>query len=128
MRCWTNWNTKMRTKILKLYGILLSIGFLYWLWIRLTGLKLPCFYLTTTGYQCPGCGTTRMFLSLSQLDFAAAFAYNPAAFILFFVWNLIALLCLTERVQFVQKPKFLYGVFVLSIAVLLLFGILRNIS
>ena len=128
MHCWTNWNTKMRTKILKLYGVLLSVGFVYWLWIRLTGLAIPCLYVATTGLLCPGCGSTRMLLALLRLDFGAAFRYNPVVFVLFWIWNLIALLCLTEKVQFVQRPKFLYHVLALSITALLLFGFLRNIA
>lgn len=116
----------MRRRILKIYAVILAVGLSYLLWIGLTGLKIPCLYLLTTGLRCPGCGTTRMLLSLFKLDFAAAFSYNPVVFVLFWIWNLIALLCFVGKPKWVQKPPVLYVVFGLSLAVLVIFGLLRN--
>ena len=116
----------MRKKILKIYAVVLSVGLAYFLFIRLTGLGLPCFYLKTTGYLCPGCGSTRMFLALSRLDLAAAFSYNPVVLILVFVWNFIALLCFTEKLKFVQKEGFLMTMLAISVAALLVFCCFRN--
>lgn len=115
----------MRKRIVKIYGVVLAVGFGYWLWIRLTGLKIPCLYLLTTGLQCPGCGTTRMLLSLFRLDFISAFSYNPVVFVLFWIWNLIALLCFYGRIR---KSRFLYIALGLSIAILVVFGLLRNMT
>ena len=118
----------MRKRVFKIYGVILTTGLLYLLWIWLTGLKIPCLYLVTTGLRCPGCGTTRMLLSLLRLDFSAAFSYNPAVFVLFWIWNLIAFLCIVGVPKFVQNPGFLYTTLGISIFVLLFFGILRNFS
>lgn len=118
----------MRKKILKLYAVILAIGLGYLIWIRLTGIGLPCFYLKTTGYLCPGCGATRMFTALSKLDFAAAFSYHPVLLVLFFVWNAIAILCFTEKVKFVQKESFLISMLAISVAALLIFCYFRNMA
>ncbi|MBQ7049901.1 MAG: DUF2752 domain-containing protein [Firmicutes bacterium] len=118
----------MSKKILRIYGIIIMVGLAYWLWIRLTGLQIPCLYLATTGLRCPGCGTTRMLLSLLHLDFPAAFSYNPVVFVLFWIWNLIAFLCAVDVPKFVQTPRFLYTTLGISLFAMLFFGILRNFS
>ena len=43
---------------------------------------IPCPIKELTGLYCPGCGITRMFKSLLELDFYAAFRYNPLLFIM----------------------------------------------
>ena len=71
----------MRRKVLKIYGWTFLIGTVYASWVLLTGKFIECFYWKATGYLCPGCGLTRMFISLIKLDVAAAFNYNPVMFI-----------------------------------------------
>ena len=117
----------MGKRIGKLYGITFCIGFAYFLWVKLTGLAIPCLYYATTGTLCPGCGISRMFLCMAKLDFAQAFSYNPVCFCLFFYWNLIALLYLWGKPSFVRKNRFLYGNLILTVAILLIFTIIRNI-
>ena len=120
----------MRKQIAKLYTVILSVGAAYYLLIQVTGISIPCLYYKTTGLLCPGCGTTRMFLALARLDIAAAFSHNPVMFVLFFLWNLIALLCCLKAkwAVFFQSKKFLYTVFWLSVAALWIFCIIRNIT
>ena len=62
---------KLRTLI-----ILLAAGAGYYIWLRLTGLGIPCVFHLATGLLCPGCGITRMILCLSRGDFSGAFAAN----------------------------------------------------
>lgn len=45
-------------------------------------LSLPCPILYVTGIPCPGCGMTRAFVHLVQLDFVEAFHYHPLCFFL----------------------------------------------
>ncbi len=118
----------MRKKILKIYAVVLSVGLAYFLFYRFTGLGIPCLYLKTTGYLCPGCGATRMFLALFRLDFAAAFSYHPVLLTLLLMWNMIALLCCTEKVKFVQKEGFLLTVLAVSITAMLIFCYFRNMA
>ena len=63
-------------------ALLLSAGLGYALWVRLTGLALPCPFRAATGLLCPGCGATRLCLALLRGDFAAAWRANPVLLLL----------------------------------------------
>ena len=114
--------------MLKVYGILLAVGGAYFIWVLLTGKPIPCYYYTTFGVQCPGCGSTRMVMAMARLQFAEAFSLNPVMFFLLPLWNLIALLCLTDRVAFVKNTRFLYTLLYASVAALLILGLVRIAS
>ena len=45
--------------------------------IQLTGIFKPCYFKMLTGYNCPGCGTTRAIQELLNLNIYEAFRYNP---------------------------------------------------
>ncbi len=68
--------------ILKSVLPVLFIGFAYLIFVRLTGLGIPCLLTLFTKGYCPGCGITRMFLALSRFDFAGAFRANALVMIL----------------------------------------------
>ena len=70
-----------RNAIIKRDAVLLGIGILYYIFIRITGLAVPCIFRKITGFLCPGCGITRAILAAVRLDFAKAFAYNQFTFI-----------------------------------------------
>ena len=68
----------------------LAAGGIYALFVRLTGIGLPCIIKFITKKHCPGCGISRMLLDILQLDFVSAFHHNmflfcllPFAFVLF---------------------------------------------
>ena len=42
-----------------------------------------CLFRNTLGIDCPGCGLTRAFISLSHGEFSRAFRFNPASIPLF---------------------------------------------
>ncbi len=72
---------KQRTKeLLKKLGIILLIGLVYYVIVSLLGFGIPCPIRTITGFQCPGCGITRMCVSLFKLDFRSAFNFHPVVF------------------------------------------------
>jgi len=118
----------MKKRILKIYGIILAAGLIYYLWIRCTGLAIPCLCYEMTGLLCPGCGSTRMFLRLAEFDITGAFAANPAVFVLFVYWNAVALLCFIGRPKFLSSKRFLYACLYVSVALLLAFCLIRNIT
>jgi hypothetical protein len=69
---------RQRTKNLFRFWLkVLAAGLLYLLLITFTGLRIPCWFYKVTGYQCPGCGVTRMAQELVHLHFREAFAFNP---------------------------------------------------
>ena len=117
-----------RRKVVRIYAYTLAIGGAYYALISLTGIKIPCIYATLFHLQCPGCGATRMALALLRLDFRAAFGYNPALFILFFLWNAVALLYFWGRPRFVRREFFLQCAMAVSIAVLVAWGFFRNFA
>ena len=118
---------KTQRTVLKIYGWVIGIGLLYAVWVWITGWGLPCFYYLTTGFYCPGCGTSRMFLSLFQLQFADAFHYNPVVLILFCLWNMIALGCFFQKPRFARKTVFLLSALYVTVGILTVYGVLRNI-
>jgi len=82
-----------------------------------------------TGLHCPGCGITRMLLSILKLDFYQAFRYNPLLFVMFpfFIFLLIdEIISEFKNKKSILKKipnKYTYT----FIFVLILYGILRNI-
>lgn len=72
--------TTSKTRLFRLLrgaGLLLALGLGYALFCTRTGWAIPCPFRTVTGLLCPGCGVTRMCLSLLRLDIAAAWQANP---------------------------------------------------
>lgn len=110
--------------------ILLAAGALYALLYMRTGIGVPCPLRSITGLQCPGCGATRMCISLLRGEFAAAWNYNAA--LLCILPLLLFLLCRaaycyikTGRVRYPRLVNIiLYGIIIL----LVIFSIVRNIG
>ena len=123
-----NWKNR-RNEVIKSILILLGIGVLYALFTSLTGLRIPCVIYAKTGLYCPGCGVTRMCLSLLKLDFKTAFACNQLLFLsLPFLGGILA----TTLYRYIRYGTARVGkvgnVLLLLLIVLFLgFGILRNL-
>ncbi len=118
----------MRKNIIKIYCTIFIVGIIYFIWTSATEIYIPCFYYITTGLLCPGCGSTRMFLSLAKFDIAGAFSYNPVIFVLIILWVVISFLCFIDKIKFVKDKRFLYIMLGITITALLIFGIVRNIT
>ena len=90
---------------------------------------IPCYIHEITGLYCPGCGVTRMLLSILKLDFYQAFRYNPFLFILspfgavLYLENIYALY--TNKKPLYKKID--NRIWITLIILLLLYGIIRNI-
>lgn len=110
-------------------GLILGIGLAYALFCRLTGLATPCPLHLATGLWCPGCGVTRMSLSLLRLDLMAAWRANPGLLLLSPVLALLGLRLAaryvrTGAVQLTGRENAL----VWCMAVLMLaYGVVRNL-
>ena len=115
-------------EIIKKYAILLGIGFAYLIFVLIAGFGIPCIFHLITGLQCPGCGISRMFVSLAKLDFVSAFKYNSfvfltGPFILAYVVATEIKYIVTGNNNMGKWEIFLWVESALAIA----FGILRNI-
>lgn len=88
--------------------------------------SIPCVFHELTGYYCPGCGVTRMLISLLRLEFNQAFHYNCFLFVLF----PIAFLYLGIYWIYWVRDKVMYKlpniIWIILLIVTILFGILRN--
>ncbi len=62
------------------YGAILVLGSCYLAFVVVTGCSIPCPIHFVTGLLCPGCGATRIMLSLFNGHAGAAFDANPALF------------------------------------------------
>lgn len=70
----------MKKEKIKLYAAVVAILILYYVWVRITKIAVPCLFHTVTGLYCPGCGITRCILSLAAGDVKMAYHWNPALF------------------------------------------------
>ena len=90
---------------------------------------IPCIFHEITGFYCPGCGITRMIISLFKLDFYQAFRYNQLLFILFpfaFILILNALGCIFNKSVPIYK-KINNKIWIILIIILIIYGVVRNI-
>lgn len=109
-------------------GLVLLVGFAYYLFVLLTGWRIPCIFSLLTGIYCPGCGITRMFMALGQLDFALAFRNNAlvmvlAPFALVFALRRWALYIKTGKTD-PDRPEQIFLIFAALLTAV--FWILRN--
>lgn len=118
---------EVRNKMLKIGGITIALGALYYLVCSLIGKFPPCIFNKITGLMCPGCGLTRMCLYMLSFDLKAAYETNRCVFVFMWLWAIFGVL------HFIGKPKILRdkrtinaGVY-FTICVYVLWGILRNI-
>lgn len=121
---------KLRSRKLFLtVALILAAGIGYALLVRFTGFGIACPINRLTGLKCPGCGVTRMCLSLMSGDLAAAWSYNPALICAFPFLLAIGADLAYRYVKYGDKrldPWANVLMWVLLVS-LLIFGILRNI-
>lgn len=89
-------------------------------------LKVPCLFQLFTGYYCPGCGITRMFISIFKFEFVQAFHYNSLLFLLLplvIVYFVIYWWRWIHNRQMYEVPNFIWT---LLLIIVILFGVLRN--
>ena len=88
---------------------------------------LPCYIRKITGFYCPGCGISRMFISLLKFDIYQAFRFNPLVFCLLVFVGIIAII---DIVLYYRKKEILKignKTYITILVLVILFGILRNI-
>lgn len=109
--------------------IFLIILILYLVLGSVFNIYIGCPIHDITGFHCPGCGLTRMLLSILKLDFYQAYRYNPLLFIalpfiIFLYFN--NLYCkLYNKKSIIKKIPNWFWYIILFIVIL--YGIMRNI-
>ena len=74
-------NKEKLKKSKKIIYITLLLSFIYLYLIKRFSFYIPCIFHKITHMYCPGCGLTRMIISIFKLDIYQAFRYNPLLFI-----------------------------------------------
>ena len=118
---------RLRKTLLK-YSIILGIALAYLAFVLLTGIGIPCVFHEITGLKCPGCGISRMFISLAKLDFVSAFKHNPFVFLT--GPFIIAYIAFSEVKYIISGSKQMgkWEIFLwVELALALAYAVLRNI-
>ena len=116
-------------KMISATTILFVAGVLYYVIFALTGFAVPCVFHSITGLYCPGCGISRMFVCIFELDFISAMHQNLA---LFFLSPILLIMFITSVVTYIKTGnmphnKWFNTTTIVLICCFVLFGVLRNI-
>ncbi len=125
-----NLNQKRVCRLILFFTILILIGIVYATFIKYVGKGIPCVFYTITGYKCPGCGISRMFLCLFKGDLKGAWNSNPIILICLVPFTAVAA---DISYQYITKGirtphKQINLLLYILIVVLLVFGVARNID
>lgn len=115
-------------RVLLFFALLAVGGGCYYLLAHFLSISIPCFFYQITGWQCPGCGISRMFFHLMEGDVSSAFTANPVLFCLLPVFAGYAFF-MTKRYlrgQPLASPAMEKSL-LLPLAVLLIWGVARNL-
>ncbi|MCM1244470.1 MAG: DUF2752 domain-containing protein [Roseburia sp.] len=113
-------------KSISLPKFLIFVGIVYALIVRYTSFCIPCFFQTVTGFRCPSCGITHIFLHLMDFDFAGAFYANRFLFATSPLLLLIVILNLFCGNKIRKKP-FTKWLTILYLISLIVWAVIRNI-
>lgn len=104
----------------------LIIGMLYAVFIKITGISIPCLFREITGLKCPGCGITTFFINMFRGDIKTSISANPSLVIVLPLLGAV-LVSVYVRNSWNIKEKWILWCLYISLFLLLLFGILRNL-
>ncbi len=120
----------MKKSVQRILAVLVCGSCLYLLLLKILRLHIPCLIKKLTGFYCPACGISRMFLFLLKGNFYQAFRMNPLFLLLLpvFLYFLLDFVCkfMLDRHNYVIKkvPKKAWYILII---IIFAFGILRNI-
>lgn len=120
-----NKNIKKASKIILLLLLLVLLSFI--VTNLVTVIKYKCPFNLFFNIKCPGCGVTRMFLSIFELNFKSAFHYNSLFFvsiILFILYLIYVFICIILNKKYY---KLNWNHAIIFAIILVIYGVIRNI-
>ena len=119
---------KRKRKVIIIALTILAVGALYSAVVLITGVGIPCPFRLITGLKCPGCGVSRMALSIIRFDFAAAFRYNPAIFCILPLMAAVTARYIYVYIRYgIVRDKAADIAVWIMVGVLVIFGVIRNL-
>jgi hypothetical protein len=121
-----------KTRLARLLAVavaLFAIGIAYYSAVKKLGGGIPCPIYTITGKFCPGCGITRMFVSLFSGDILSAVSYNALVMLLLPLGVFFTVRWSAEYVKHgkLGKLKLAEKIIIIAvIALIIVFAVLRN--
>ena len=103
------------------------LGVVYFIWLKMTEIYIPCLFRQITCCKCPGCGITAMCVNIGTFNFFDAFCANPFIFITlpFIVFEIVYCEFLNFKKR--KMPRWNNLLLVFYGIGLIAFGIIRNI-
>ena len=118
----------------RLINILLLIFGISFIWI-VTGniIKINCLFKSLLNIRCPGCGLTRSFRAIFNLDFDSAFNYNILGIPLIIISIIIIISMIIDIIRNNNKTiiyifNFLKKFYIIIIILLIITTIINNIK
>lgn len=103
--------------------------FCYYIFVRLTGISIPCVFYEITGLKCPSCGITAMAVHMAEFRFSEAFECNPLLFFMLpFLGTLILIKIVFMPEWLTGKSRIYNGIMITCCILLVIFGVLRNLA
>lgn len=123
-------NMPLNKSKLEKTGLALVIIVFYYQWLVHFHIGIPCLFHEITGWLCPGCGITHMYLYMLHFDFKFAFYCNSFIFIIqpfiyYFILKLYICWLTDKKVIFHKFENIIIYCFIILAG---LFFIYRNIQ
>lgn len=116
---------KIDKSLITVFFILIIV---YGISYLLKGTGFPCLFNEITHLYCPGCGISRMFISIFHLEFYQAFRYNPLLFILLIITIFYFIFKWLFRVFFHKNIVINDKVYIGLLIVVIAYWFLRNVE
>ncbi|MCR5430030.1 MAG: DUF2752 domain-containing protein [Eubacterium sp.] len=117
----------VQKKILLIYLMVIASAVAIYAFLRITHISLECPVYQMSGIYCPGCGLSRCGLNFFKLDFYASFRDHPGLFVGMVVWIVISVFAFVGKPKVFRDSKVLIRILYITLALYLIFSILRNI-
>lgn len=110
------------------FAVIITAGLAYFLVCDKIGFGIPCMFYKITGFKCPGCGVSRMCISLLKGDIYSAWLYNRGIMLMlpFIAYLIIREVYLYIRYGDCTLKKWESVLAIIIVVILLVFCLARN--